>query len=243
MKLKYMYEYNLANDLKLRLDDLRITLKEDVYQPKTDSFLLVKELSEIIKPGQRVLEIGTGSGILAMVAAKNGAAIVVATDIHKTSILNARLNSEINNLDINFLVGHLFNPIKESNYFDIIVSNITSLPLPPNNNHDIFIERTVNGGPDGRMYLDPLITQVSQYIRKNGYFLLIHSNFSDISKTYSQLKINGFDVNIRMHEFPLGTTSAKYIKYYLEHFPQRCRPVKKKSIWYQKIAVFIAKKT
>lgn len=61
-------------------------------------------IEENLQAGQRVLEVGTGSGILAIACAKLGAAKVIASDVDEASVRAARKNVRINELDENIHV-------------------------------------------------------------------------------------------------------------------------------------------
>lgn len=67
----------------MKIGEFNIELEKMVYEPSDDSFLLIDNLN--INPGEKVLEIGTGSGIVAMYASKV-AGEVVATDINFNAI-------------------------------------------------------------------------------------------------------------------------------------------------------------
>ena len=234
---KYLKFYNL----KLELPNIKIYLSEGVYPPKLDSFLLAEELVKITVKGYEVLDIGTGSGILAIIASKKGAN-VVATDIHEESVKCARQNAFINNVKLDVRVGDLFKKIGDDELFDVIISNPTSLPTPSNEQHDEYIMRTVDAGPDGRKFLDSLINQMPLFLKKGGYFLTQHSNFSNIEKTVNMLKELGFEVEVKIYEFPIGKTSAQRINYFMEYLPKNCHPFKKECNWYQRIGVFLARR-
>jgi len=234
---KYLKFYNL----KLELPDIKIYLSKGVYPPKLDSFLLAEELVKITVKGYEVLDIGTGSGILAIIASKKGAN-VVATDVHEESVKCARQNALINNVKLDVRVGDLFKKIGNDELFDVIISNPTSLPTPSNEQHDEYIMRTVDAGPDGRKFLDLLINQMPLFLKKGGYFLIQHSNFSNIEKTVNMLKELGFEVEVKIYEFPIGKTSAQRINYFIKYLPKNCHPFKKECDWYQRIGVFLARR-
>lgn len=224
-------------DLKIDLPDIIISLFEGVYPPKLDSFLLAEELVEVVREGHRVLDVGTGSGILAILAAKKGAS-VVATDIHQVSVKCAKYNASLNNVELDAKISDLFESIKNGETFDIIVSNMTALPTPPDEQHDEYIIRTVDAGPGGRKYLDPLISQMPKYLKEGGYFITQHSNFANIEKTKDKLEEIGFGVELKVYEYPVGKTSGERINYFISKLPPNCHPFIENGKWYQRIGVF-----
>ena len=239
MQGKLIKEYAQIYGFHFDLPNIRLCIYEGVYAPKLDSFLLAKHLMEIVEPNHKVLDIGTGAGILAILAAFKGAS-VVATDIHEPSVRCAEYNASLNGLSIGTRVGNLFDPILKSEVFDLIVSNTTSLPSPPNETHDDYTMRNINGGPDGRKYLDPLIQQAPSHLRKGGTLLIQHSNFSNIDQTKEMLEIAEFDVTLEVYDSPIGKTSGQRIDYFISKLPPNCHPFQKDGKWHQEIGVFTA---
>ena len=66
---------------------------DDVYEPAEDSFLFAENLD--VKEGERVLDVGTGCGMLAVIAAKRAGG-VVAVDLNPFAIRCAKSNSTLN---------------------------------------------------------------------------------------------------------------------------------------------------
>lgn len=79
--------------------------------------------------GLSVLDYGCGSGILAMVAKKLGAAQVYGVDIDPQAIESARYNSERNRCDVDYYLPEEFAGASHPATFDIVVANILSSPL------------------------------------------------------------------------------------------------------------------
>src|SRR5690606_12683420 len=70
--------------------------------------LCVAALEEVVQPGDAVLDLGTGSGVLALVAAKLGAGQILATDIDTLAVRVAHENAQLNGVvvDDNFQIQH-----------------------------------------------------------------------------------------------------------------------------------------
>lgn len=89
--------------------------------------MMVELIEEYSKPGMNVLDVGTGSGVLAIVAAKMKAAYVVGIDNDPDAVIDARENCSLNKVDgtVNVFTGNL-NEVDEiaGRSFDIIFANI-----------------------------------------------------------------------------------------------------------------------
>src|SRR5437660_1567412 len=82
---------------------------------------------EPIGTGTRVLDLCTGSGLLALTAALRGASTVVAVDVSRRAVLSAQLNASLNGVTVRALRGDLFAPVR-GRRFDLIVSNPPYVP-------------------------------------------------------------------------------------------------------------------
>ncbi|HSX96558.1 MAG TPA: methyltransferase, partial [Streptomyces sp.] len=93
-----------------------------VYAPQDDTELLVHALRrEPLAPQARVLDVGTGTGAVALAAARRGAD-VTAVDISWRAVLNARVNAVLARLPLRVVRGDLLGPVSERS-FDLILSN------------------------------------------------------------------------------------------------------------------------
>jgi release factor glutamine methyltransferase len=106
--------------------DFEVT--RDTLIPRPDTETLVVELLERARPlaEPRILEIGTGTGCIAIAAAANlPAATITATDISEAALVVARRNAARHGVSarIEFLQGDLFAPLPADARFDLIVSN------------------------------------------------------------------------------------------------------------------------
>jgi ribosomal protein L11 methyltransferase len=81
------------------------------------------------RKGRSELDYGSGSGILAMVARKLGAAEVAGVDIDPQAIVSARENALRNQCEIDYYLPEDYAPRAKGQPFDVVVANILSGPL------------------------------------------------------------------------------------------------------------------
>lgn len=88
--------------------------------------LCIAALEEVVQPGDRVLDLGTGSGVLALVAAKLGAGSILATDIDTLAVRVAKENAQLNDLAVgeHLRIEHGSIPSGMAGHFQVIVANI-----------------------------------------------------------------------------------------------------------------------
>ena len=89
--------------------------------------LVIRLLEDYVKPGCRVLDVGCGSGILAICASKLGAGSCLACDIDPTAVRVANENVKDSGLDnITCFQSDLLRGVKETERFDLITANIVA---------------------------------------------------------------------------------------------------------------------
>ena len=164
-------------------------VSESVYEPAEDSFLFAENLK--VPDGASVIDMGTGCGILGIIAAEN-ASKVVAVDINPHAVRCAKKNAKLNNVEnkMFFLRGDLFTPIKLGEKFDLILFNAPYLPSEPLVGKS-WLEQAWTGGVNGRELIDRFINEVPQYLEKNGCALLMQSSLSNVDETLRKFEKNG----------------------------------------------------
>jgi ribosomal protein L11 methyltransferase len=133
--------------------------------------LMLQRLPEIIEEDDRVLDAGTGTGILAIAALKLGAGQVIAFDIDEWSITNARENVHLNEVaDKITIMQGTHTVVEEDATFDIILANIQRnviTEMMP------FLADKLNNG--GRLLLSGLQEDDEQImeesLRENGLYI------------------------------------------------------------------------
>jgi len=150
-----------------------IDIASDVYNPSDDSFLLVNVLD--VSPGDRVLDMGTGTGIAALHAAKSGAR-VTAVDINPHAVACARSNALKNDLKVDVLQSNLFEKVE--GLFDIITFNPPY--LPDEGTPATWMERAWSGGSDGSEVVVRFLEEAWRFLVPGGRVYIILSSFGSI---------------------------------------------------------------
>lgn len=178
----------------LKYNDIYYQNHPQVYQPAEDTFLLVENL--LVERGDRVLEIGTGTGLISIIASKK-ARIVIATDINPYALTCATKNIIANkSFNIELREGDLFETVPHDK-FDLILFNIPYLPTSDEEIPRSEIDAAWDGGADGRKVLDRFLEEVKDHLNPGGRIQLVQSSLSDVEKTLQKLETLGFNTSIK----------------------------------------------
>ncbi len=162
----------------------KLKTHRDVYEPAEDSYLLAENIDA--KPGETVLDVGTGSGIQAIVAAKT-AKSVLAVDINPKAVKLATSNAELNGVkNVEFRVSDLFE--NAGGRFDLIIFNP---PYVPSYETDL-LGKAWAGGKDGREVIDRFLCEAGEHLTDEGRFLLLVSSLNKIDELGHEFKKQGF---------------------------------------------------
>jgi len=161
-----------------------------VYAPQADTYLLARALrDEGVTAGTEVLDVGTGSGALAVLAARMGAR-VSATDISRRAVVTARLNAVRAGERVRVRRGDLSTPWP-GRTFDVVVSNPPYVPArtvrPPLWGR----ARAWDGGHDGRHVVDRICSRAPSLLRPRGVLLMVHSGLCGAETTVARLSEAG----------------------------------------------------
>ncbi|WP_332448820.1 HemK2/MTQ2 family protein methyltransferase [Methanoculleus sp.] len=144
-------------------------LPDQVYSPAEDSFLLLRAALAEVRPTDRVLEVGTGSGYVA--AGLSGRAAVVATDINPHAVACARARG------VAAVRTDLFSGL--CGPFDLILFNPPYLPTLPEERIDDWLEYALDGGPTGRVVIERFVAEIGRVLSPFGRVLLLVSSLTD----------------------------------------------------------------
>ena len=176
-----------------------VTADVGVYPPQHDSNLLVSEMGRCIDfSGRSVLDLCTGSGVVAIAAARLGAGRVVAFDICPDAVRCATLNADAAGLSVEVNCGD-HNDALAAGPYDIVVCNPPYVPtvsgaeeLPDR----IGPAWAWDAGSDGRLVLDPLCGSAPRLLAPGGSLLLVQSEFANPRQSLRQLRRGGLKSSI-----------------------------------------------
>lgn len=169
----------------------RLRVRPTVFHPKF--FISSEKFAEFLDTqdltGKTVAEIGTGTGILALAAARAGAKLVVATDINPNASLSANENAEGNGLGdrVTGVCTNLMAAIAPRPLFDLILSSPPKHAGEPKN----LTDRGWHAGPAYRDII-ALFDQARERLKPDGRMLLMVSSDTDLTLFGSLIDKAGF---------------------------------------------------
>jgi release factor glutamine methyltransferase len=137
-----------------------------VYPPSDDTYLLLECVA--VQKGEKALEMGCGTGIIAMHCARAGAE-VTAADINPKAVRCAQANAEANGLELKVVHSDLFLDVE--GLFDLIVFNPPYVPDEIRGD----IERSWAGGEDGVRVLERFLRGAPGHLSRGGRILVLLS--------------------------------------------------------------------
>lgn len=202
-KTKEYLEYwnanrDLFSNLHVELDEYSIYVSKGVFSPAPDltrsTYYLVRQMIDV--SGKSVLDVGTGTGIVAIVAAKRGAAVVSAVDIETNAVICA--NANVKSIGVGEVVsvyeGDIV-PVETEVKYDVVLAN---LPI-------------YYGNRAGELY-DKFFRKIDNRIADNANLQITSSSFGAPLLLESKLKSwgYGFDrVEMQWHGVDWYIYSAK----------------------------------
>ena len=156
-------------DTETLVDEALAYLREDANEPAGES---TRE-----RPPMKVVDVGTGSGAIAVAIAKSGpGAWIAATDVSSDALAVARENAARHGVTLTFAEGDLERPLVALAPFDLIVANLPYIPtatiatLAP----EVLAEPALalDGGPDGLALVRQLVAAAPALLNRRGALVL-----------------------------------------------------------------------
>ena len=179
---------------------IELEVNSNVLIPRPETEELVSLALKHIGIHEEVLDIGTGSGAIAIAIAKNSSARVTAVDISKEAIKMAKHNAVTNNVKIEFIVSDLFEKL-ENRTFDCIISNPPYIDKQEYEALDDLVKENepklaLYGGEDGLDFYRRIIADAPKFIKRGGkiFFEIGYNQGKDVAKL---LEKDFYDIKIQ----------------------------------------------
>ncbi|MFD4899273.1 HemK2/MTQ2 family protein methyltransferase [Streptomyces sp. NPDC058411] len=206
----------MSADLAEGTPTARMMTLPGVYAPQHDTRLLMAALNrEEIGPGTEVLDVGTGSGALALHAARLGAR-VTAVDVARRAVATARLNALLHRRRITVRRSDLLAALPGRSY-DLVICNPPYVPSPLGRLPGHGAARAWEAGRDGRAILDRVCETAPAALRPGGRLLLVHSGLCDSEVTLRRLSDAGLKAHVSDRALvPLGPVLRSRLRWLRE---------------------------
>ena len=185
---------------------------DGVQPPKAGSRFFCRHLA--VEPGGRVLEIGSGLGLAAVLLAKAGAR-VVATDVLPEAVEAIRANASLNGVAVDARLGDCYAPVVGER-FDLICANAPQMPTPAGRARRDALAAADNGGTDGWEILDRVIRGAPTHLVPGGRLLFAIFAFLGRKSAFARLEAAGLEpvlVATETQSFPrLGYERLEHIR-------------------------------
>ncbi len=181
----------IKTDRRYRYGSLDLLIRPGIFHPRffNSTSALLSYLKKIDLKGKSLLDLGTGSGILAIFAASKGA-FVTATDISQKAVDNSVYNANLNSLNINIFQSDLFDNIKHEKY-EIILINPPYYPKKPLRTSDYawYCGEKFE-------YYHKLFKQIRPYLQTNCRVVMSLANTCDTQKIQDIAETYGFTLEL-----------------------------------------------
>lgn len=155
-----------------------IKVDERALIPRPETELLADAVCKTVEEGDKVLDLCTGSGCIAVSVAKNCKdknVSVTASDLSDAAIMLAKENARLNGVDVRFVQSDLFTSVRGR--FNIIVCNPPyvksgEIPLLQKEVRECEPRIALDGGADGLDFYRRIAKEVKNYLAKDGMLLL-----------------------------------------------------------------------
>ncbi len=163
---------------QIQNQNIELDLDDNVFSPSPHGSAALGSVIKV-NPGETVFDIGTGTGLLAILAAKLGGK-VTAVDIVSDAINLTLKNAKKNNISLSVKTGSLFASV-EGNIYDVIIANVPQEHLSPNILNSLPPKKVIgmNGGNKGNEILLKILHSAPAFMHKESRLYVVVYSMSD----------------------------------------------------------------
>ncbi|MFO1035754.1 MAG: methyltransferase [Geminicoccaceae bacterium] len=173
--------------------DVTLVLRDGVGPPTPYSLLLAEHIPQL--EGGTAVDLGSGSGFLAIVARLQGAASVYLLDTNAQAVALSLENAERNGVRegmVPLATGAAMLPLPDGERVDLIISNPAQLPLPERDRED----SPFYAGPDGRSMIEGLLREAPDRLAPGGRLVMTHNSLTDFPRSLKMMQSAGLEPRV-----------------------------------------------
>lgn len=193
---------------KGRFGPMELKLGKATFRPSTISTLLADSLD--FAPGSVVVDVGCGSGILSIIAAKLGASRVYGVDAAEGTVEVASANAEAHGVAdrVIFAQGDMFDPLDSAIEADVVIGDVSGIPDEIASASGWF-PSGLSGGPTGAELPMRMIEESKRLLRKGGSLFLPTGSLQDENSILDRARsVFGSMKQLTERNIPLPTSLA-----------------------------------
>ena len=191
---------------KGRLGPMDLTASDTTFLPSTISQLMAAVLD--VKPGDVVIDVGCGTGVLGIIAAKLGASKVygvdASPDVVEVATANARAHGVADRME--FFHGDLFSPLDADITADVIIGDVSGIPDDLAADSGWFPSKT-GGGPPGSELPIRMLQQAKRRLADGGRLFLPTGSLQDENAILDAAR-GAFASLVKLTERPIPLAGA-----------------------------------
>ena len=191
---------------KGRLGPMDLTASDTTFLPSTISQLMAAVLD--VKPGDIVIDVGCGTGVLGIIAAKLGASKVygvdASPDVVEVATANARAHGVADRME--FFQGDLFSPLGDDITADVIIGDVSGIPDDLAADSGWFPSKT-GGGPRGSELPIRMLQQAKRRLAEGGRLFLPTGTLQDENAILDAAR-SAFSSLVKLTERPIPLAGA-----------------------------------
>jgi release factor glutamine methyltransferase len=198
-------EKYLSKERSYTYKDITITVFPGVFHPGFffSTKILLKYIERIELTKKYVLELGAGTGLISMFAAKRGG-FVTASDISLTAVYNIEKNVKMTDANVEVVHSDLFDDVPHRRYDYIIVNPPYYKKTPSSEKEFAWF------GGDDFQYFRKLFTQLGNNVYENTNVIMVLSDESDLAMIKSIAAENKFQMEEVFHKKTWGENHFIY---------------------------------